>query len=164
MWKEHTQKLEALARKSFGEEGHSGNVAARPAETGDEALLHRVTTVGEDDRYGRGRSLRRSYRHESIDRNNHGHLTLNQVRDEPRYALKLTSCPPVFDRRVLALHEAGFLQALVKCSKKGGRRVGIPGMDEPDHRHRWLLCARRNRPGRCRAAAKQDEEFAPSYA
>ena len=27
--------------------------------------------------------------------------------------IKLTSCPPVFDRRVLALHEAGFLQALV---------------------------------------------------
>jgi hypothetical protein len=35
--------------------------------------------------------------------------------------------------------------------------------EEPDHRHRRLLRARRKRPSRYRAAAKQDDEIAPSY-
>jgi hypothetical protein len=35
---------------------------------------------------------------------------------------------------------------------------------EPDHRHRCLLRARHDRPRHRRAAAKQDDEFAPSHA
>jgi hypothetical protein len=34
---------------------------------------------------------------------------------------------------------------------------------KPDHRHRRLLRARSERPRRCRTAAKQDDEIAPSY-
>jgi hypothetical protein len=36
-------------------------------------------------------------------------------------------------------------------------------VEQPDHRHRWLLRVRRHRPCRYRAAAKQDDEIAPSY-
>src|SRR5215471_5493613 len=40
-------------------------------------------------------------------------------------------------------------------------RFGGPGIEEPDHRHRRLLRARRKRP--CNwCAAKQRDEFAPS--
>ena len=35
--------------------------------------------------------------------------------------------------------------------------------EEPDHRHRRLLRARRERPGKCRAAEKGDE-LAPPHA
>jgi hypothetical protein len=35
--------------------------------------------------------------------------------------------------------------------------------EKSDHRHRRLLRARRERPRRCRTAAKQDDEIAPSY-
>jgi hypothetical protein len=44
------------------------------------------------------------------------------------------------------------------------RSVGEGSTSEkPDHLHRWLLRARREGPGSCRAAAKQDDKIAPSY-
>jgi len=44
-------------------------------------------------------------------------------------------------------------------------RSGRSAVDEADYGHRWLLLReRRERPSGRRAAAKQDDEFAPSYA
>ena len=60
----------------------------------------------------------------------------------------------VFDRDVLALDEADLLQALAEGGHKV-RRVGEGrAADKPDHRHRRLLRARRERPPRRRAAER----------
>src|SRR5262249_36594006 len=61
------------------------------------------------------------------------------------------------DRYVAALDVTGFAQPLAKCGD--GPRVaalGRSGVDEPDHRHRRLLRAHRERP-RSRAAEQRDE-------
>ena len=69
-----------------------------------------------------------------------------------------------FDSHILALDVTGFGQALAKRSYQPSHRSGRTQTEEPDHRHRLLLLrARRKRPRRYRAAAKQDDEIAPSY-
>src|SRR5262245_51674417 len=66
----------------------------------------------------------------------------------------------VFDRDVLPLDEACFLQALAERGHQvpsvGKRRTA----EEPDHRH-CLLRARREGPGRRRTAEQSDELAAP---
>jgi hypothetical protein len=71
----------------------------------------------------------------------------------------LAKCPAVFDRKILALAIAGFLQALMEASDERRKRIGRGAAEEPDHRHR-LLCAHRQRPRR-RAADKRDELAPP---
>src|SRR6516162_997849 len=51
--------------------------------------------------------------------------------------------------------------SLETCGSLIHERLGGPGAEEPNHRHRCLLCARRERPRR-RAAEKRDE-IAPSH-
>jgi hypothetical protein len=71
------------------------------------------------------------------------------------------SSPAVFDNNVLAPNAAYFIEALPQGSRTvtgGLRRAAV---DQPDHRHRWLLRAHRERP-RDRHAAKQRDEIAPS--
>jgi hypothetical protein len=66
----------------------------------------------------------------------------------------------VFDRNVLPLDEACFLQALAergcKLRRNGGRRAA----QKSNHRHRRLLRPRRDRP-RDRRAAEQRDELPP---
>ena len=47
--------------------------------------------------------------------------------------------PAVFDRHGLAFDEANFPQPLVKRSRYGGVYAGRLAVEEPNHRHRWLL-------------------------
>src|SRR5262249_24441837 len=58
-------------------------------------------------------------------------------------------------RHVLALDVPSFIEALAERGSKG--RIGRPGIDESDCRHRWLLRARRERPRGSRAADERDE-------
>ena len=46
----------------------------------------------------------------------------------------------------VALDEACFLQALAEYTQTVRHRVRRSGVEKPDHRHRWLLRARRERP------------------
>jgi len=57
-----------------------------------------------------------------------------------------------------ALDVAGLLQALAECPQAVCERVSRLAEEEPDHRHRRLLRARRQRqrPGGVRAAGKRD--------
>jgi len=57
----------------------------------------------------------------------------------------LSACPPELDRDVLALDEAAFTQATAECSDEVRGILRRPGAHKPDHRHRWLLRARRQR-------------------
>jgi hypothetical protein len=76
----------------------------------------------------------------------------------------LKTGPAEFDRHILALDVTGFGQALAKRSYHPFHWSGRTQTEEPDHQHCLLLLrARRKRPRRYRAAAKQDDEIAPSY-
>src|SRR5215831_8397366 len=63
----------------------------------------------------------------------------------------------VFDRDILALDKACFLQALAEGSHEvsGVSERGVP--QETNNRHRRLLSARRERPRDRRAAEERDE-------
>ena len=65
--------------------------------------------------------------------------------------------PAVFDRHVLALDIAGVFEALAKSAQTVRERIRRCGAEKPDHRHRRLLRARRQRPRGCRAAEQRDE-------
>ena len=54
---------------------------------------------------------------------------------------------------------AGFFQTLAELSRE--RRVARSAVEKPDHRHRRLLRARRERP-RCSRAAECGQQFPPS--
>src|SRR5215471_12104816 len=49
---ELTQQLQSLRGQRAGEDGHAGDVAARPVEARDEAEFDRIATDDEHDRYG----------------------------------------------------------------------------------------------------------------
>jgi hypothetical protein len=90
-------------------------------------------------------------------------LTSNQFGSQGGQAIVLAIRPPVFDRHVPALNVTGFGQSSVKCRYKLASRFQRRAAEKADHRHRRLLRARHERPRSCRAAAKQDDEIAPSY-
>src|SRR5262249_23343328 len=67
----------------------------------------------------------------------------------------------VFDRDVLGLDIAVILQALAKCWQYNVRERARLAVEEPNHRHRTLLRACRDRPRR--HAAEQRDELAPPH-
>src|SRR5262249_16767259 len=79
-----------------------------------------------------------------------------------RQAIVLSLQPVVLDRHVLAFDVAGFIEAFAKPGHVARVGIGRPGSDEPDHRQRRLLRARRERPSRYTAADKCDE-FPPPH-
>src|SRR5262249_35991358 len=66
------------------------------------------------------------------------------------------------DYDVLTLHITTFLQATVKTAQTVRGRLRRVTVEEPDHRHRRLLRARRERQCR-RRAAEQRDELAPPH-
>jgi hypothetical protein len=50
------------------------------------------------------------------------------------------------------------IQALVECSQEVRESFARSTVEEPDHRHRRLLRARRERPRGCRAAEQRDDQ------
>src|SRR6516225_7024356 len=95
-------------------------------------------------------------------RSDHRHLTAYQVSCEVGQSIILILRPAILDRHILAFDVPVFADALPECGHKtcsvGGRRAA----EEPDHRHRRLLRARRERPRGSRAAEHRDE-CAPSH-
>jgi hypothetical protein len=63
----------------------------------------------------------------------------------------------VFDRDVVPLDEAGFLQALAERGREMLKICERCVSDKPDHRHRALLRTRHDWPRRHRAAEQLDE-------
>ena len=91
------------------------SVAARPGEAGDKTEPDRVFSDDENDGDRRGRSLGREGRSGTAGRSDHGDLTANQVGRQRRQSIQLIVGPAILDRDVLALDEAGLLQALAEC-------------------------------------------------
>jgi hypothetical protein len=59
---------------------------------------------------------------------------------------------PDLDRNVLAQNVTAFTKTLMERGQAARR---IDNVEKPDHRHRRLLCARRERPRGSRAAEKR---------
>jgi hypothetical protein len=93
----------------------------------------------------------------------YGALTANEISHQSRQSLSLIFRPAVFDRKVLSLNITSLSQASSQRRHEVGRRSGRRAPEKPDHRHRRLLRTRCERQRRRRAAAKQDDEIAPSY-
>src|SRR5262249_20856326 len=121
----------------------------------------RIAPVREHDWNGCSCRLRRQRRGRATNRGDHGHLPLHQIGRQSRQSIIATFRPTVIDRDVLAFEIAGISQTLPEPGHKVCRGAGRPSAEEPDHRHRGLLRARRERPrGR---AAKQRYELAPPH-
>src|SRR5262245_10702476 len=93
--------------------GHAGDIAARPAEVANESGCDRIAAADEHDRYGRGGSPSRA--HDDIWTDDHSHLALHQIRRECWQPIELVLRPAKYDRDVVAVDEARFLQALAEC-------------------------------------------------
>ena len=93
---------------------HARNVAARPVQAGDKAVLHRIAADCEDDRNRRGGRLGRKCRAKCAACDDHGHLTATRSAASAGKPIVLTFRPAVFDRHVLALDIAGFAEALTE--------------------------------------------------
>jgi hypothetical protein len=59
---EVAQQFQTLLRQHQGEDRNAGDIAARPAEAGDQSGLDGIAADDEDDRYRRGRPLGRERR------------------------------------------------------------------------------------------------------
>jgi hypothetical protein len=121
----------------------------------------RVSADGKDDRYVRGRCLRRQ-RWLGAGGYDHCYAAANEVGCERRQPIHLVLRIPVLDRHVPDI--AGFLQALDKrkngAVSAGSLRVLISGAENTNHRHRRLLRPRHHRPRR-RAPEPSDEVPSP---
>ena len=120
---------------------------------------NRVARCHKDDRYSRGRGLRSERRGSARDRDNHGHLAVNEIGQQRWKSIVLILRPAVFDRYVLALDIAGFAQTLTERAQTAREHVRRFAPEVSDHWHRGLLRARRERPRR-RAAHERYERTA----
>ena len=120
------------------------DVAARPVEAGNETKFDRVAADVKTIGIVAVAALAASAAG-GADRDDHGHLAANQIGRQRRQPIVLTFRPAVFDRYIAALDIAGFIQALRYASswlRFGWSRAA----EKPDHRHRRLLRACRERP------------------
>src|ERR1700746_3181036 len=93
-------------------------------------------------------------------RSDHRHLMAYQIGCEVGQSVGLVLRPAILDRHILALDVAGFTKALPKCGQIACTISKRRAAEDPDHRWRSLLRARRERP-RGRRAAEQRDEIAP---
>src|SRR5215831_2015591 len=110
------QQPKLLCPKLRRNEGDTGDVAARPVETGDEAELNRVAAGYEDDRDRRSRRLGYNCRGD-IMRSDHRYLPAYQIGREVGQSVVLVLRPAILDRHILTLDVAGFTNALPECGQ-----------------------------------------------
>ena len=156
------QETEPLACKLRGDEGHSGDVAARSVQTDYEAELNGIGASHKNDRSGRGRSFGGERRGRPAARDYHGDLVGHQIGRQRGQLIQLIIRPPVFNRQVLAFDIAEFTQTLSESSQNCGVTARGLAVQESDHGHGPLLRMRCERPS-CRGAAKSCDELPPSH-
>src|SRR6266540_6522169 len=95
-------------------------------------------------------------------RSDHRHLTAYQIGCEVGQSVVLVLRPAILDRHILALDVAGFTNALPECGQIACTISKRRAAEEPDHRWRSLLRARRQRPRCCRSTEQRYEFATPS--
>ena len=151
------QHLELLGGQQVGQKAHSGDIATRPVQAGNQSEFDWVTADGEDNRDGRGGGLRRQRHGGAAGDRNDGHLPAHELLRQRGRPVIVTFQPVKLDGCVSSLDPAGRDQAPAKPIHIA--RVGIlrATAQEPDHRHRRRLRARRKRPCGCCATDEPDK-------
>src|SRR5262249_31102332 len=147
--------LQPVRADPVGEERQAGQVAAGPVKAGYKTHYYWVAADHEHDRGGRGSAAERFHRWRVAY--DHRHVATDYVGRQGRQLIQLIVRPPLLDRYVLALYESRLAQALEESCHDVRKRLGRCATEKPDHRHRRLLRARRERPRNSRAADKRDE-------
>src|SRR5262245_40520720 len=152
------QQVEPLCRQLTRKKIDLSQVAARPGEAGDKTEPDRVLGGNKGDRDRRGCRLG-SGRRGGRARGDYGDLSANQFGRQLRQSIVLVLREAVDDCYVLSLHIADVLEAQAECAQTVRHRVRRSGVKAPNHRHRRLLRARRERP-RNRPAEQRYERAA----
>src|SRR5262249_60192636 len=99
----------------------------------------------------------------SSGRYDNSHLALDQISRQFRQSVVLAFSRTVLNRDVLPLRITSFLQALTECTHQVHGAFNRRAPEEPNHRHRRLLRAPRERPCSRRAAEQRDEVAPPNH-
>src|SRR5262245_57335840 len=136
---------------------HAGRVATGASQAGDEPQLNRIAAGREYDRYCRRGSLR--WRNRNTVRKYRRNLAAHEISRQCRQPVVLVLGKPVFDREIAPFVIAHPLETLAKGSEQMGVR-SLRSAREKTHHGPWLLRARRQRQGGCRAAEEGEERAA----
>src|SRR5215472_13289820 len=149
LWDEIVQQLKTLCSNFGRQYGDAGHIAPRMVEARYKALLYGVSARSENNRdclRGRLGGLRSS----ACGGHDHRHRSANEFRCERPHPVVIVLSTAVFEVYVTACDVTCLRQALAEGCH---RRLKGPGRIEPPYgRQRPLLCARRQRPCRRRAA------------
>src|SRR5262249_26832328 len=118
----------------------AAQVAVWAGEAGDQTTADRV--AADDEKNGDRRCCCLGRQSPLFcGRRDHGNLATNQIGGQLMQPIDLILGETVCDHYVLALDVACLLQALAECAQTITDGVGRPGVEKPNHRHRWLLRA-----------------------
>jgi hypothetical protein len=156
------QQAQSLCPEVCAELSEACYVSARPIEACDQADLHRIGRICEDNRNCCRRRFCRQCGGWAADCRDERHSTTNQIGGECRQTINPIICATIFDRNVLTFDKAGFLQALPE-GRQPANIIYFPrrAAEKPDDWHRGLLGARHERPGRRRTREAGDEIASP---
>src|SRR5215472_12394866 len=127
---------------------HTRDIATGAMQAADDPAPGRIAATYEDDRYGRGRGLRRQGRWLATYCNNDGHLLTHESGGEPRQSIVLTVSPTIVEGDVLTLDQACFIQTLADDRNERHVDSGRTATQQCDHWNRALLRASGQRPRR----------------
>src|SRR5262249_17763997 len=113
--------------------------------------------AGEHDGDCRGQRFGGESRSVTSGRYDNSHLALDQISRQFRQSVVLALSRTVLNRDVLPLRITSFLQALTECTHQVHGAFNRRAPEEPNHRPRRLLRARRERPCGSHAAEQRDE-------
>src|SRR5262249_24764274 len=156
------QKLQLLRYNIATEPADAGNVSARLVEAPDDTCLDWIAAEREHDRDRRSRQLGGNDRRSAADCNDYRDPSGHKISPQHWQSVILTVGPTEGDVNVLAFDIARVPQSQPKCHLVPSRFARRPAAEEPDHRQRRLLRARRERPSGY-TAAEQRYELAPSH-
>src|SRR5262249_5221056 len=151
------QKLQLLGYNIATEPADAGNVSTRLVEAPDDTCLDWIAAEREHDRDRRSRRLGGNDRRSAADCNDYRDPSGDKISRQYWQSVILTVGPTEGDVNVLAFDLARVPQSQPKCHLVPSRFARRPAAEEPDHRHRRLLRARRERPRDCSAAEQRDE-------
>src|SRR5262245_34229886 len=155
------QQLQPLRRDLIAQGSNAGQIAAGPAQAGNQPKCDRIGPGHKYDRNGCRRRLRRSRARNAAERRNDVDLPASPFGGQPRQSIVVALRPPIFNRQVLAFDIAGLAQACSKCAHVRRILIAEPATEITEDGSRRLLCASSQRPN-YRAAEKCDE-LAPSH-
>jgi len=154
---EFVQQAKRLAGDQGGEEAHARDIATRPIEAGNVALLDRVASAREHNRNGLCRRHGCQYRSAASGRGDHVDLAADQIGRQGGQSIVLVLCKTGFNYHVAAVDIARFTQAAAERGLDVEPVIFAERVQEADHRHCGLLRTRRERPRDGRAAHERDE-------